>query len=462
MNYKKQSLRRAYRLVILQSPQFVGGCKAKVSRHDVPLMNHSIHILGVLDNGTTSLQNHSLHLLRQADVVIAGTRLLDLCKQELSHAKCLNLTGQLKHVPQWIEEAHQQGKHVVVLASGDPLCHGIASYLNKKCAHLPLQTIPNLSNMQLACARLGLAWQDLHICSIHKADQGDWFWGATPKHGLYALAQAVAQHSKIGLFTSPENNPQRIVRLLQALGIAQDWSFSIAQDLMSAHEKVTTDLNHEEVLAQSFSSTNIVILQRQHAQQVASFGTTDDQFLQRKPDKGLITKYEVRAISLAHLQLHTQSIVWDIGAGSGSVGLEAARLCRKGHVYAIEKNQADFDIASKNQQRMSASNYSLSQGKAPQGLEAWPDPHAIFIGGSGGELATLISLCLQRLQANGKLVMNFVTLENMNTAISTLKELAVPWHMSQLQIACSQPILHMNRLQALNPVWVITAHKEST
>ncbi|MDQ6961812.1 MAG: precorrin-6y C5,15-methyltransferase (decarboxylating) subunit CbiE [Mariprofundaceae bacterium] len=422
-------------------------------------MNQIIHIIGVLDNGTSSLNPQQLQTLKQADVVISGTRLLDLCRQDISHAQCFDFTGQLKLVSQWIKEAYEQQKQVVILASGDPLCHGIASYLTKKLPQLNIRVLPNLSNMQLACARLTLAWQDLHICSIHKADHGDWFWGASPKHSLYELAYALQHHTKIGVFTSPENNPKRIVELLKSMGMAQDWSFSITEDLMSEHEKVTASLNHSEVCTQIFSDTNIVILQRIKAQEPIIFGNHDDQFIQRKPDKGLITKYEVRAVSLAHLQLHADSIVWDIGAGSGSVGLEAARLCRHGHVYAIEKNKADFDIASQNQQRMHAINYSLTQGKAPEGLEQWPDPSAIFIGGSGGELATLIALCLNRLQSHGKLVMNFVTLENMNTAINTLKELQVTWHMSQLQIACSQPILHMNRLQALNPVWVITAEK---
>jgi len=416
-----------------------------------------VYIIGILDNGLDSLNQDTQTILQHADVLIAGTRLLRLCQSASQASLCLDLTGKLSQIPLWSEEAQQRQQQVVVLASGDPLCHGIANYLKKKLAHLSLRILPNVSNMQLACARLGVTWQDLHICSVHNKDQGDWFWGATPTHSLYALAQALHQHQKIGLFTSPENNPQRIARLLQCLNMQHDWQMSIAQDLMSEHENIAVDLSVDTVLQQDFSAMNIVILERKVNKQRSMFGVHDAHFIQRKPDKGLITKYEVRAVSLAHLQLQADSIVWDIGAGSGSVGLEAARLCRQGHVYAIEKNTADFAIASENQQRMCATNYSLEQGKAPVGLAQWPDPQAIFIGGSGGELSALIQLCLQRLQTDGKLVMNFVTLENMHTAISTLKDLQVTWDMCQLQISCSKPILHMNRLQALNPVWIISA-----
>jgi len=195
--------------------------------------------------------------------------------------------------------------------------------------------------------------------------------------------------------------------------------------------------------------------------QPVRFGLADNTFVQRQPEKGLITKQEVRAVSLARLQLRASSVVWDIGAGSGSVGLEAARLCPQGHVYAIEKNEADFAIAGQNHATFGVSNYSLSHGKAPEGLDAWPDPDAVFIGGSGGELATLIEGILGRLRPGGNLVMNFVTLENLVTATAMLQGIeGVGWDVLQLQAARSKPILHMHRMAAENPVWIVCARRE--
>jgi len=183
--------------------------------------------------------------------------------------------------------------------------------------------------------------------------------------------------------------------------------------------------------------------------------------VQRQPEKGLITKREVRAVSLAHLALRPDSRVWDIGAGSGSVGLEAARIARDGHVWAIEKNAADAANALENARRLRATNYTLVQDRAPAGLDDWPDPDAVFIGGSSGELAGLITRVLARLRPGGRLVMNFVTFENLTTATATLASAGADWQVTQLSTARSQPILDMHRLAAQNPVWIVTAIKEA-
>jgi precorrin-6Y C5,15-methyltransferase (decarboxylating) len=131
-------------------------------------------------------------------------------------------------------------------------------------------------------------------------------------------------------------------------------------------------------------------------------------------------------------------------------------------VWAIEKNSADAANARRNARRLRASNYSLFEGKAPAGLDTWPDPDAVFIGGSGGELAELIVLALQRLKPGGRLVMNFVTVENLATATATLDAAAAAWELTLLSAARSQPILDMHRLAAQNPVWILTARKETS
>ncbi len=348
----------------------------------------------------------------------------------------------------------------MVLATGDPLCHGIASYLYKKIAHNNLHIISNISTVQLAFSHIGLAWQDAQIVSVHSKDAGEWYKGAGPEHGFYALLQALFNADKLAILTSPENTPDRIARLILVENIAEQFDMTVAENLLCSDEQVLQNESIESIAKKNFNGNDIVILQRKkNLKPEILFGIQDSDFHQRKPDKGLITKREVRAVSLARMQLKTDSIVWDIGAGSGSVGLEAARLSHKGYVYAIEKNAADFDIAIYNAKQLNIYNYQLINNKAPIGLDEWPNADAIFMGGTGGELAALIELCLQRLNTNGWLVMNFVTFENLSTAIETLKKLDANWDITQLQASRSQPILHMNRMQAENPVWVVSAQK---
>lgn len=422
-------------------------------------------VIGVLDDGAASLDATALAHLRTADLVIGATRQLQTLAAEIRpEALQRDLGGQLARVPEWVRAARAEGQRVVVLASGDPLCHGIAAYLGARLCLDALEVLPNRSTLQLACARIGLAWQDATIVSIHARDAGEWAVGAEPGHGLYPLAQALRQHERLLVLTSPDNSPDRVARLLLAEGLGEDFQLAVAECLLQPGERVRSGLSAAEAATLRFADPNVLLLWRVKPRQPAvRFGLADAAYAQRQPrgnqEGGLITKQEVRAVSLARLQLRADSRVWDIGAGSGSVGLEAARLCPQGHVWAIEKNAEDVAIAARNRAAMGLSNHTLVQGKAPEHLDRWPDPDAVFIGGSGGELAGLITLCLARLRPGGWLVMNFVTLENLATATQALTDAEATWDVLQLHAARSKPILQMHRMAAENPVWIVCAQR---
>ena len=416
-------------------------------------------ILGVLDDGVASLGQNALAHLAQAQLVIGGGRTLQLLAQHLApDAQQRDLTGAMSQVPEWIRAAQALGQRVVVLATGDPLCYGIAAFLQSRLCIEAIEVIPNVSTLQLACARLGLPWQDMKFSSVHSKDAGDWVAGSDPSHGLYGLLRDIRQHDRLAVLTSPFNTPDRIARMLVAEGLADDFEMAVAERLCQPEERIVSGFGIQAATQMPFAELNVVLLWRSTLRKSeVLFGLPDASFAQRHPEKGLITKNEVRAVSLARMQLRSDSVVWDIGAGSGSVGLEAARLCRMGHVYAIEKNVDDCTNVLQNRLTMGLSNHTLVHGKAPEGLAAWADPDAVFIGGSGGELTELITLILQRLKPGGWLVMNFVTLENLSAAVETAKALGAHWDVLQLQAARSKPILHMNRMAAENPVWIVCA-----
>ena len=418
-------------------------------------------IIGVLDDGVASLSRTALAHLAQAQLVIGGTRALQLLAAQMDpSALQRDLTGALSQVPEWIRTAQSEHQRVVVLATGDPLCHGIAAYLASRLCIEAIEVLPNVSTLQLACARLGLPWQDMKFSSVHSKDAGDWAEGGEPSHGLYALLRDIRQHDRLAILTSPTNTPDRIARMLVTEGLADDFEMAVAERLCQPEERIVSGMRISAAAQMPFADPNVVLLWRTALRpEPVLLGLPDARYQQRYPEKGLITKLEVRAVSLARMQLRASSVVWDIGAGSGSVGLEAARLCRQGHVYAIEKNVDDSAIVRSNRRALGVSNHTLVHGKAPDGLEHWPDPDAVFIGGSGGELAGLIRLILQRLKPEGWLVMNFVTLENLATAVETLKSLGMAWDVLQLQASRSKPILHMNRMAAENPVWLVCAQK---
>lgn len=420
-------------------------------------------VIGVLDDGINSLSSTALAYIQRADVLIGSTRTLQLFKQHIN-ANCQvhDLTKQLKNVPDWIRNARQNNQLVVVLATGDPLCHGIAQYLARHLCIEALDIIPNLSTIQLACARVGFAWNAVKMVSIHCKPASAWQRGSTPDHSLYPLAQAVRQHDRLCVFTSPENTPAHIAQLLITENLHEDFCMAVAENLLQDDERIHPQLSPQEAAGMEFAALNVVLLWRTKASTPpVLFGLPDASYQQRQPDKGLITKQAIRAVTLARMQLTANSIVWDIGAGSGSVGLEAARLCSQGHVWAIEKNEADYAIAQSNHAAHALSNYTLLHGKASQHIANLPPPHAVFIGGSGGEMQLLIEHIWQVLHTGGHLVINVVTLENLHRATQTLNTLqpTAQWDVLQLQAARSKPILDMHRMAAENPVWIICAHK---
>jgi precorrin-6Y C5,15-methyltransferase (decarboxylating) len=420
------------------------------------------YIVGVHEHGGCAPETALREIFCRCDLVIGAPHQLRAVEALLpARTERRDATGRLTAVAGWVGQALADRLVVIVLATGDPLCFGIAGMLIGRLGRERVVVVPTLSSLQLAAARLGLPWHDARLVSVHGSDTGDWAPGARHDHGLAALVRAIARHDKLLCLTSPANDPARIARLLLAAGLGEAFRIDVAARLMAPDEAVFADLGPADAARREFPQPNVVALRRV-VPRVArpAFGCEDAEYVQRQPDKGLLTKFEVRAVSLAKLRLHAAALVWDIGAGAGTVGLEAAQLCPDGHTYAIEKNAADAANARENACHLQVYNYTLVDGRAPEHLDTWPDPDAVFIGGSGGELVTLIDLCLSRLRPGGRLVMNFVTLENLATATATLKASGAAWEVVQLSAARSQPILDLHRFAAQNPVWIVVATKE--
>ena len=417
-------------------------------------------VIGILDDGWKGLGEESRRCLHEAELVIGAERTLALMRPHLPEGREWRaLDGALTEVPRWVEEALGRGRKVAVLATGDPLCHGLASWLIARLGEARVAVLPAVSTLQLAFARWKLPWQEVRIASCHARDAGEWSLSAGPGHPLSPVLRAVAQSRRVAVFTSAENDPSRIARALIACGYGEEVKLRVASRLLLADEALFGPLSLAEAAEREFPDPNVVLIEREE-ERLPRFGLEDEEYAQRAPEKGLLTKQEARALSLAKLRLRPEACVWDIGAGSGSVGLECARLCPEGEVWAIEKNAAEADNARENARRLRVANYRLIEGRAPEALADWPDPDAVFIGGSGGELPELIALSLARLKDGGRLVMNFVTLENLAAATAAVRSSGFPWEVVQLQASRSKPILDMHRLAAQNPVWIVTVAKE--
>ena len=254
--------------------------------------NPRCRIVGVLDDGIASLSANALLHIQKAQMIIGARRTLDLFQDQMSLQTLQRpLSGALSQVPEWIRAAQSDGLRVVVLATGDPLCFGIAAYL---AAHLcidAIEVIPNVSTLQLACARLGMPWQQMKFSSVHAKDAGEWLPGSDARHGLYSLMQDIRQHARLAILTGPENSPDKIARMLVIEGMQDDVEMAVCERLCQDEERIITGICVSTAAEMRFAEPNVMLLWRTslHSEPVL-FGHADDAFQQRYPEKGLITK----------------------------------------------------------------------------------------------------------------------------------------------------------------------------
>ena len=192
--------------------------------------------------------------------------------------------------------------------------------------------------------------------------------------------------------------------------------------------------------------------------ELLSLGLPDDAFEQRRPLRGQITKREVRAVSLYLLGLRSDSVVWDIGAGSGSVAIEAGRIAHRGSVYAVERDPDSIGLLHLNVERLAGCNVKVVHDEAPQALEGLPDPDSVFVGGSGGQLAEILDAATARLKNDGRLVVNLAALERTSEVYHCLKDKGMIVELSNINASRGKEMPDGTmRLEALNPVFIVAA-----
>ncbi|PLT33181.1 precorrin-6y C5,15-methyltransferase (decarboxylating) subunit CbiE [Bacillus sp. V5-8f] len=399
-------------------------------------MAASIKMIGIGDDGKQSLLPLYERWIYDSSVLIGGKRQLSFFPDY--EGEKMVIEGGVSSL---VERIKDETRDVVILASGDPLFFGIGSYLSNK---LSVQIYPYLSSVQLAFARMGERWQDAYFVSVHG-------------RSMKGLAQRIDGREKIAILTDTENSPNKIAQYLLSFHMTEYRAF-VTENLGGPGERCRW-FDLEEMRDAEFSTLNLVILKKISESKSWTLGIDDQEFIQRKPDKGLITKREIRTLSISSLRLKENSVVWDIGTCTGSVAIEAAKIAREGEICAIEKNEADLENCKQNLGKFRV-DATVVQGKAPVGLEAFSDPDAVFIGGTAGGMEGILNICCSRLKKGGRIVLNAVTIENLAEAIAAFKQRGFETDITLAQISRSKPILNLTRFDALNPIYIIAARRQ--
>ena len=389
------------------------------------------------------LTTRQLEIIDRADVLVGGKRLLDLFKQFPARKKSIgkDIDGIVNFV-----RKEMRTNRVVVLASGDPMFFGIGRRLVSELGHRHTVVYPNVSSVAVAFARIREPWDDARVISLH---------GRKNEHLLF---KALEEDDKIAVLTDNKHNPAWLAGRLLAKQFT-NYKICVFEALGDETEKVGW-YTLAQAAGLEFGAPNMVILKRSSADREEksplNLGAPDNWY---DHEKGLVTKSEIRAITLSKLRLSTGHVLWDLGAGSGSVAVEAGLIIKKGKIIAVEKNPKRVAQIKNNQKKFGVGNLEVLQAELPEGLDKLPRPDRVFIGGGGRQLKSIVTAAAQYLKPGGVMVVNTVLIPNVETARVTLDSLDFNTEIIQIQISRSRPMPWAERLEALNPVWIISGFR---
>ncbi len=392
-----------------------------------------ITIVGLPAAGFAELGDSALDALRQADVIIGSWRQLNLLDDSLTAEKrpwpsplrpaIVPMFEQLKH------------KKVVVLGSGDPMFHGIGTTLHRELQGWEMHVIPHASSASLACARMGWAVEHTPVLSL-------------TTEPLEAVLLFARQHRRSLVLGRDESSPLKICQLLAHHGI--EARVSVLSDLGSQDEQH----HHGTTLIppKVESSLNVIAIELAPSMRLESKapGRPDDTF----QHDGQISKRHVRALSVAAIAPSAGQRLWDVGAGSGSIGIECLRLEPECRVVAFEANEQRSEMLKANAAAFGVSHRLTLLGSAPECFEQAPSPDVVFIGG-GLTQAEVFDASWRALKPGGRLVANGVTNESMSMLVELQHRYGGELH--TIQIATQH---HIGRFSAQKPAlpvmqWVV-------
>ena len=407
-------------------------------------MTSRIHIVGIGDDGFQGLTGHAKELIEQAEVLLGTTPLLRKIPE--TDAERIEIGAGLESLKDTIVKLPKRS--TVMLAGGDPLFYGIARYLTDSFGKDRFEVVPHVSSMQLAFARVKESWDDAYLTNL-----------AT--QSLDRVVDNIRTAERVGLFTTDLVSPSVVAEALLDRRINY-FTVYVCENLGTPDEVVTQGDLHS-IREQSFSEMNVMVLVRRQgaadspsgSQRKRLFGNPDDLFLQSRPKRGLLTPSEVRCIALSELSLAQESIVWDVGAGSGSLAIEAAAIASKGKVFAIEMDAEDFALMIDNARMFDVPGLVPIHGQAPEAFDELPDPDAIFIGGSGRMVPDLVEAALSRLMPGGSIVVNVSSPDNLVAVQTKIDQAGLRSDVRMINIARGQYQLDRVRFDALNPTFLV-------
>ncbi len=402
-------------------------------------VKQQVSLVGIGPGADKERTQAATECFARADLIIGAKRMTD----------CVAMQGQAVYtaydpvkIRDYIKE-HPEFERIAVALSGDVgFYSGARKLLDILKEDMSVDIVPGISSMVAFMAKLGLPWEDVVPFSVHGRDVN--------------LIGHIRKHEKIYAILGTSEGVSLLCNQLVFYGMG-DVQVSVGEKLSYPDERIQTGTAADFVGIETDPLCVIYVENPQAAGCIVTHGMSDELFLR---DKVPMTKEEVRTASISKLHLTKDAIIYDVGAGTGSVSIEMALAVTDGHVYAVEKKDTAVELLHKNKQHFGADNLTIVEGLAPDALEELPVPTHAFIGGSSGNLDEIVGLLLKK-NSGIRIVINAITLETVQEALDVMKKYPVrDTEIVSMSVARSKEIGSYHMMMGQNPVYIFSFEGE--
>lgn len=394
----------------------------------------NVTLIGMGSGQPENLTLQGLAALRQADLILGARRMLAVLP-----AGCTENRAAAYRPDEVAELLQTSGaENAVLVYSGDTGFYSGASSMMEKLEALGVRArvLPGLSSIQLLAAALGRPWQG---------------WNLVSAHGRTCDPVAECMQGRPTFFlTGGSEDPATLCAQLAAEGFG-DVQAVVGQCLGTPEEKIFRG-SVKELAAGRFNSLSVLLVEAAEVLPRRAPGLPDEAF-----ERGDVpmTKQEVRAAVLAKLAVRPEDILWDVGAGTGSVSVELALAAPRGRVYAVECRPEGCALIKANREKFRTRNLVLVEGLAPDALSDLPAPDAVFIGGSKGSLAAIVDAALDK-NPDARICVSAIALETLSAAVAALTAKGRTVQVSQIAVSRARAVGGLHLMMAQNPIYLIT------
>ena len=416
-----------------------------------------IDVIGTDAGAPASLPAPQQTLLRAATVIAAPQRLQAALQDWLGDAKPELLSSDDPRALVDSLQSRAADQAVAVLASGDPLWFGLGRILCDRIGAERLRFHPAPTSLQLAFSRIGRPWQDADWVSLH---------GRDPEILASTLQKRPAA---LAVLTDPnQGGAITVQQMLRSSGLEASTDLWLCENLGHPDERVQLIAPNAALPTDLQPLLIALLIAREPAapdpHQLPLFGLDDGLYLQHSDHPGLMTKREVRIQLLAELALPPQGVLWDLGAGTGSVGLEALRLRPGLQLLAVERRAGGAQLIQRNAQRLGVSPAAVLEADATTVLNGGlpsqlSQPDRVLLGGGGAQRERLLQEVLTRLRSGGVVVIPLASIEALANVRPLLENAGLAVRVQQLQAWRGQPLGDGTRLAPMNPTLIVTGTK---